>query len=194
MKEQKEWRIIKEAPEYEVSTKGDVRRISSQYNLKGSIDKDGYPRVMLSTRGADGEYKKSKKITRFRHRLVAEAFIPNPNDLPIVNHKDEDKANCDVENLEWCTIKYNVNYGEGAKRRLESLTKIQNRGIFQEGKSVYVYDYKTKDFIGYFTSATTAAKDLDCDYRTIYKMLKKEGSHRQHHGMVFSYTPIEFDN
>ena len=51
------------------------------------------------------------------HRLVAMAFIPNPDNLPQVNHKDENKHNNHVNNLEWCTAKYNMNYGEAAKTR-----------------------------------------------------------------------------
>lgn len=55
------------------------------------------------------------------HRLIAQAFIPNPDGLPEVNHKDENKRNNRIENLEWCTRKYNVNYGTGTKRMSESL-------------------------------------------------------------------------
>lgn len=54
------------------------------------------------------------------HRLVASAFIPNPNNLPQVNHKDENKSNNSAKNLEWCTVKYNVNYGTGKKRSYDS--------------------------------------------------------------------------
>lgn len=50
------------------------------------------------------------------HRIVAETFIPNPNNLPQVNHKDENKQNNHVDNLEWCTAKYNANYGTGIQR------------------------------------------------------------------------------
>ena len=65
-----------------------------------------------------------KPVFRTIHRLVAEAFIPNPDDLPIINHKDENKLNNVVSNLEWCTHKYNSNYGTINKRL--SKKKINN--------------------------------------------------------------------
>lgn len=68
----------------------------------------GYLYVNLSKNGDDKLYTV--------HRLVAEAFIPNPDNLPCINHKDEDKSNNRVSNLEWCTIKYNNNYGTARKR------------------------------------------------------------------------------
>jgi len=63
----------------------------------------GYNSVMLYQNGKTKQFKCS--------RLVAQAFIPNPDNLPIVNHKDENKRNDCIDNLEWCTIKYNTNYG-----------------------------------------------------------------------------------
>lgn len=83
--------------------------------LKIRINKCGYRYVVL--------YKNNKPKNLLVHRLVAEAFIPNPNNLPCVNHKDEDKTNNRVENLEWCTQKYNVNYGTGLQRRIRSQSK-----------------------------------------------------------------------
>ena len=70
-----------------------------------------------SKTGSDRKYlhiilaKDGINISKFIHRLVAEAFIPNPNNLPQINHKDEDPSNNCVYNLEWCDAKYNCNYG-----------------------------------------------------------------------------------
>ncbi len=69
----------------------------------------GYLRIKLS----DG---KGKNKWFFVHRLVAQAFLPNPNNYPQVNHIDEVKSNCRVNNLEWCTAKYNVNYSVNRRK------------------------------------------------------------------------------
>ena len=69
-----------------------------------------------------GLYKNKVGKPFLVHRLVAMAFIPNPDNLPQVNHKDENKSNNHVENLEWCTAKYNSNYGTHNKRVAEKLT------------------------------------------------------------------------
>lgn len=104
---------------YQVSSRGKVRSFHFGKNIKilrFSI-RGGYANVIL--------YKNKKRKTFSVHRLVAEAFIDNPNDLPEVNHKDEDKLNNQVENLEWCTPKYNSNYGTRNKRIKE--TKSRNK-------------------------------------------------------------------
>ena len=58
------------------------------------------------------------------HRLVATAFIPNDNNLPFVNHKDENRQNNNVDNLEWCTPKYNVTYGTARQRASDKLCGV----------------------------------------------------------------------
>lgn len=89
---------------YQVSNLGRIRSIKNGTKIKKQYERpNGYMQVCLYQNG---------KITTYKtHRLVAEAFIPNINNLPEVNHKDENKINNCVDNLEWCTSSYNKNYG-----------------------------------------------------------------------------------
>lgn len=92
------------------SNKGHVytKRVFPRF-LHPNIDAFGYLNVNL--------YKGKKCLTKKIHRLVAEHFIPNPNGYNVINHKDENKTNNVVTNLEWCTQDYNVHYGTGLLRR-----------------------------------------------------------------------------
>lgn len=101
---------------YEVSNMGNVRNVRRNTLLKLSKNNNEYIRVCLC--------KNCIRTLLSVHRLVAQAFIPNPNNLPQVNHKDEDKTNNNVDNLEWCTAKYNINYGTARIRAKE--TNIKN--------------------------------------------------------------------
>ena len=135
-----EWKnIIGYEGLYEVSNTGQVRSLDRYVKYsngrihlhKGKVlspvkDKYGYLVVCLYC----NEKQKIIKI----HRLVAQAFIPNPNNLPEVNHKDEDKTNNSVDNLEWCTAKYNSNYGNRTKNIVN--TRVKN-------------GYADPDFIGF---------------------------------------------
>lgn len=107
-----EWRTIPDFDNYEVSNKGKVRSVN--YNRKGYVSElkpflsgSGYKQVTLC--------KKGKKYRFEVHRLVAQTFIENPNNYAVVNHRDENKLNNDVTNLEWCTMAYNNQYSRGAK-------------------------------------------------------------------------------
>lgn len=93
---------------YQVSNMGRVRSLRRNIILRQGISR-GYYILILSKNG--------KRLTNKVHRLVANAFISNPNNYPIVNHKDENKTNNCVNNLEWCDSKYNINYGTGNKKR-----------------------------------------------------------------------------
>lgn len=95
-----EWRICESFPEYEVSNLGNVRNVSTKKELKG-VNRL-YNEVCLRSKG--------KQVSAYTHRLVAEAFIPNPENLPQVNHIDGNKLNNAVTNLEWCTAKHNIQH------------------------------------------------------------------------------------
>lgn len=109
------WRDIKGYEGlYKVSNKGRIRttkrRGSSGGIMKCQIWGAGYPCVRI---GGTCHHELLNV-----HRLVAEAFLPNPDNLPCVNHKDEDKTNNCVENLEWCSYQYNNTYGTMAYRSI----------------------------------------------------------------------------
>lgn len=93
---------------YEVRPNGEVVNTKTGKVLKPGKDKKGYLMICLYNNGCCKTFRV--------HRLVAQAFIPNPDNLPCVNHKDEDKTNNKVDNLEWCTHEYNINYGTGIER------------------------------------------------------------------------------
>ena len=109
------WKNIKCFEQYSVSSLGNVRNNKTGRILKPRKHTGGYVRVMLC--------KDSKHYDCYIHRLVAQAFIPNPKNLPEVNHKDEDKSNNFVENLEWCDRVYQMNYGTCNERMIETQRK-----------------------------------------------------------------------
>ena len=106
---------------YQVSDWGNVRSLNYNHTgktrlLKPAKDSRGYLYVCLSKGG--------KQKFMSVHRLVAKAFIPNPLNLPVINHRDENPANNVVDNLEWCTQKYNVNYGTCGAKKAAKLSKV----------------------------------------------------------------------
>ena len=112
---------------YEVSSLGRVRSLERTVTSKngvtqkfpGKILKPGVVRGYLMVELCKNGIRRSYYI----HRLVSTAFIPNPNNLPQVNHLSEDKLNNSVENLEWCSAKENSNYGTRTKRSSEKRSK-----------------------------------------------------------------------
>lgn len=103
---------------YQISNTGKVKGLKRNKVLKLILQRSGYYYVDL------------QRKRRLVHRLVAEAFIDNPDNLPEVNHKDEDKVNNSVENLEWCDSKYNANYGTRNKRRGKPIQCIETGKIY----------------------------------------------------------------
>ena len=116
--------------------------------LKSKIDKKGYAIVYLSKEGK----QKAKKI----HRLVAQAFIPNPLNLPQVNHIDGNKTNNNVSNLEWCDNSYNQKHAHetGLFPKYEDTV-----GWGRPAKPVAMLDFNTKEIIQTFNTLSSASKE-----------------------------------
>ena len=106
------WVNIENHPSYFISNFGRVFSKKSNKVMKNRVvSKNGYQQITLDN---------SQLLV---HRLVAQAFIPNPNNLPCVNHKDENKKNNDVRNLEWCTYKYNNEYNGRIDKCRDKISK-----------------------------------------------------------------------
>ena len=135
---------------YQVSSFGRVKsfRRKEPHLLSTCVGKHGY-RVVLLYNG-NGQ-RKNERV----HRLVAQAFIPNPNGYPYINHKDEDRTNNHVDNLEWCTAEYNSNYGT-CKERI-GLTN---------GIPVLKYDLEG-NFISEYPTMTEAERNEGIDHTNI---------------------------
>lgn len=131
---------------YQISNTGKVKSFKkstklgspSEYILTPTTAENGYANVTL--------YRSGKKRKFLVHRLVANAFIPNPNNFPQINHRDEDKLNNNVENLEWCTAKYNNKYGTASIRA--AITK---------GRKVEQY-LPTGEHLATYTCVSVASK------------------------------------
>lgn len=146
---------------YEISTHGNVKSLNYNHtkvakNLKFGVSQDGkYYSVGLF---------KNNKRKKFRvNRLVAEAFISNPHNYPEVNHKDEDTFNNCVENLEWCTRGYNINYGSRNRKVSE---KLKNNP-----RSKPILAILEDGTIERYPSVTEATRVLEASYGTIWQAL-----------------------
>lgn len=107
-----EWKDIETFEgKYQVSNYGRVRNIQTNHILTQGLRPNGYYQVTLWRKKYDG-------VTRTVHKLVAETFITNPLNLPQVNHKDHNRLNNCVENLEWCSAKYNSNHKRNNRKPL----------------------------------------------------------------------------
>jgi hypothetical protein len=176
-----EWKDIKDYEGlYQVSSEGRVKslkryHVKNDRILKTTTDKDGYSIVNFRKNGV--------MYTNKVHRLVAEAFIPNPENKPIINHKDEKKTNNVVENLEWCDYEFNNNYG------------TRNNNFKKE-----VYQYSLDgELLGKYISSIEASKAVNGNPSNIANCCrgfifdKKRGKPHKcitYKGYKWSYKPL----
>ena len=150
---------------YQVSNRGRVKSLSRKVtNAMFSINEhfvkvvdngNGYKSVSL--------WKDNKGKHFYVHRLVALAFVPNYNGYKYINHKDEDKSNNDVSNLEWCTAKYNCNYGNHTKKLKKSYILNGNN------RPIDVYDMNGV-FLKTFDCSNDVCRELNIERRSLYSV------------------------
>lgn len=109
-------RVKKLRYEYVDTYKSGRHRVFPEHLVAINLCKNGYYMVDLRKHN-----EKRKRV--YVHRLIAEAFIPNPNNLPCINHKDENRQNNSINNLEWCTYRYNVIYGNSRRKSVATRRK-----------------------------------------------------------------------
>ena len=191
--------IWKDIPDYEglyqVSNLGRVRSLDKEISfinrwgqravrtqkgkiMKTGIKKNGYEDICLSKLGIR-EYPTI-------HRLVAKAFMPNPEELPCINHKDENKLNNNVNNLEYCSFSYNRNYGEAPKilaKTISNTKKGQPIPRLRKAINQFTLD---GTFIKTWDGAVTADKELKIPKNSICSCLK--GRYKTAGGYIWKYA------
>lgn len=175
------WKACKEFEGlYDVSNTGLVKNHKTGKQLATHLNSHGYPEVIL--------HKNNKSYLRRIHRLVAFAFVhnPNPDKYDCVNHKDENPKNNNVFNLEWCDRMYNNNYGGRTKRAAES----HNKPILQ-------FTLKG-EFIKKWKSATEASRVLGFPQSAINWCCLKKPKYNSCKGFLWKYendlSPITYKN
>lgn len=159
---------------YQISSLGRVRSLN--YNHTGEIkiiklqdNGKGYLRAHL--------HKNNKTKKYMVHRLVAQAFIPNPDNLPFINHKDENSHNNTLNNLEWCTHEYNINYGTRTKKANQS-----------KSKKILQFDSEG-NFIKLWDSIKSASENLCTSHSSIVACLK--GKYKLSYVSIWKYYDLD---
>lgn len=175
---------MKDIPNYEglyaITSCGKVWSYHRNKFLALRYDKDGYPRVDLR--------KDGKSKTYFVHRLLAITYLPNPNNLPYVNHKDEIKKHSWINNLEWCTAWYNNNYSVNKELALRMGTAYEEKNINTNRKNncLPVKCIETGEI---FESGADCARKMGLDASHISKVCR--GKQKAHKGYHFEFVKEE---
>lgn len=176
---------------YQVSDTGQIYSLISNKYLKQRHYKNGYMHIDL--------HKNKESKTFLVHRLVAIAFLENPNNLPQVNHIDGDKTNNNLNNLEWCDQYYNMKHAsehgllkstKGQKLSEETKKKMS---LSRKGHKAYYYkrvaqiDPNTDKIIKIFNSTHDAAKELKCHHTSISEVCRHKKNRKITKGYKWEY-------
>ena len=148
----------------------DVNRRKQMFRgrvLKQMMRKNGYMVVTF--------YESGKFHQMMVHRLVADAFIPNPNNLPLINHKDEDKTNNRVDNLEWCSAQYNNTYNNIHYRSKEKRRKAVIQMTLDD------------EFVAEYESVSEAARQTGFRSSSISAACRGEKKTKQSYGFHWKF-------
>ena len=165
------WKIMKEHKNYEVSNCGKVKNKKTGRILKTTKNNKGYERFIV--------YINKKPSIFYMHRVVANNFIDNPNNYEQINHKNEDKLDNRVENLEWCNNKYNANYGTRNKRIIE-----KKRHTF---KTIIQKD-KNDNIVKIWKDICEIQEQTNYDKHNIYKSCEKK--YKYAYGYKWEYATL----
>ena len=170
------WKTIEDYPDYMVSNLGRVKSLwfGKERIMKQGINKHGYCYVILC--------QNKKRKNYLVHRLVATAFINNSDNLPQVNHKDENKQNNMVSNLEFCDAKYNNSYGTKPER-IGKANSISQKGKIvsqktkekigkSNSKPILQFNREGTKIIGKWESARQVERKLNIEHSNITNCLK----------------------
>lgn len=166
------WKELDDLPSYEISNMGRLRNKNTLRILKTRISKLGYEHITITYGG--------EKYFRAIHRLVAKAFLINPDNKPEVNHIDENKLNNSVSNLEWMTKSENINHGTRNERVAKAISKAMSIPII----ATNLKTGECREFYG----TRECARQLGLNHALITNVLK--GKRRQTGGYTFKYKEV----
>lgn len=170
------WKTYPDYPFIEANQFGEIRTIDRVVTCKNGVKRHYKGRMLKQQKDRDGYLlvrpcMNGKAVTLKVHRIVAICFLPNPDNLPQINHKDNNPKNNSVDNLEWCTGKYNIAYREKYGTAL-------NRPVF-------AVNLKTGEVL-HFESQSEAARQLGVNQGHVNHVLK--GRYKHTGGFWFCYA------
>jgi hypothetical protein len=147
------------------------------------LDRCGYLKFQIRYEG--------RHVAAFVHRLVAECFVENPNNYPQVNHKDEDKQNNCINNLEWCTPKYNSEYSRRLHPEREA-ARWHKAGVASgRTRARRIRSYNNGKMVAEYESVEEAARTIGCHRTSIDRVAQGRYGHKTVHGLVWAYATAE---